>query len=49
MNDLPSFLRVRYLLCPITIAWCRIERGIAYEEWKTLYIFGIRVAIWRCD
>jgi len=45
----PHILRLRYMLCPFTIAWCKFERGASFEEWKALYIFGIRVAIWRCD
>jgi hypothetical protein len=45
--------RWRYLLCPVVVDWrkCKtrsvIERGS--EEWRTLFVFGVRVAMWRCD
>ena len=45
-------IKFQHLLTPIAIDWIRLAAdgpGIEGREYKTLYIFGIRVASWRAD
>lgn len=38
----------KVMFCPLTIEWRRDDYSmLAYKEWKTLYLFGIRIAQWR--
>jgi hypothetical protein len=45
----------RHMACPIVVGWHQIiERdrlGItrSRETWKTLYVFGLRLAMWRVE
>lgn len=43
----------QFMLIPFHISWLKYTEqqrlGVATVEYKTLHIFGIRIARWRCD
>ncbi len=46
-----NIIKFRHLLTPIAIDWMKLACTPAFkpEQYKTLYIFGIRIATWRVD
>lgn len=46
-----KIIKIQHLLTPIAIDWCTLAQnpGLQPREYKTLYIFGIRVGTWRVD
>lgn len=44
-----NVIKFQHLLTPIAIDWCALVTGSRGREYKTLYIFGIRLATWRVD
>ena len=36
----------RFAFTPITIGRTRYELGPKYIEWRSLYVFGVRIARW---
>ncbi len=45
-------LKFQHLLTPIAIDWWRLAiecPGADPREYKTLYLFGVRIATWRVD
>ena len=43
--------KFRHLLTPIAVDYAGLakRKGYLQEQYRTLYIFGIRVATWRVD
>ncbi len=47
-----SIIKFQHLLTPIAIDWIQLatdDRMRNAREYRTLYIFGVRVATWRAD
>lgn len=38
---------LRFVLTPVTVSWQRYEIGHFFITWRSLYIFGVRVARWN--
>lgn len=55
MKKLPSLFYLPFVLCPFTVQWTRFAESQNFglttlsTEWKALYVFGLRVAMWRAD
>ncbi len=47
-----NLIKFQHMLTPIAIDWFQLANANpmrAGRQYRTLYIFGFRVATWRCD
>lgn len=42
----PPLFRLAFVACPFVLNSMRFETSLMYWNWKAVYVFGVRVAVW---